>query len=114
MADFKKWKYDLELDDMVYGVGNVQPPAEPATPQPAAASAEDPWHAAAAASDPWTSSAAPPGEGAAAAAWAPQGAAAAAWAPQTPEWSGGDIDAFAKGKGKRAGSKDQPLGLLEC
>ena len=29
-------------DDMVYGVGNAQPSAEPVAPQPAAASAEDP------------------------------------------------------------------------
>jgi hypothetical protein len=90
-------------DDMVYGVDVAQPQPLPgqAPPQTAPA-AEDPWHASIAAPDPWaTSSAAPPGE-----------PSAAAWAPQ-PEWQGGDLDAFGKGKGNKGG-KDQARAPLEC
>ena len=90
-------------DDTVYGVDGAQPAAEQTASQPAAASAAGPWHGAAAASDPWAASPGPPGEG----------EAATAWPPLSPEWPGGDLDAFGKGKGKGAGS-GQPRGPLEC
>ena len=94
-------------DDMVYGVDIADGQQQAAPSKTQEAPGPDPWLASA--SDPWSS---PPGlpptqAAAQAPVWPPDDAQA--WA----EWSqsGGDLDAFQKGKGK---GKGESKPVLEC